>query len=111
MNILVAYATRHGDIAGIAERIAAGLRAAGLPAEARAVGEGQDLTPYQAIVLGSAASTATYAPLSAPVTVGREAMTCSCGGFSLCANACNIVSAQRPFIPPRNLAAKRALFP
>ena len=33
MNVLVAYATRHGATAGIAERIVAGLRSAGLQPE------------------------------------------------------------------------------
>ena len=39
MKILVAYATRHGATAGIAERIAATLTESGLPAEARPVGK------------------------------------------------------------------------
>jgi menaquinone-dependent protoporphyrinogen oxidase len=55
MNVLVAYATRHGATAGIAERIATTLRAAGLAAEARPVDEVQDLAPYDAVVLGGAA--------------------------------------------------------
>lgn len=55
MNILVAYASRHGSTAGIAERIAADLRSAGLPAEARPVTEIPDVTPYDAVVVGAAA--------------------------------------------------------
>jgi menaquinone-dependent protoporphyrinogen oxidase len=55
MTILVAYATRHGATAGIAERIAATLRAEGLPAEARPVTEVRDITPYDAVVIGGAA--------------------------------------------------------
>jgi menaquinone-dependent protoporphyrinogen oxidase len=55
MNVLVAYATRHGATAGIAERIADGLRTAGYPAEARPVGDIADLSPYDAFVVGSAA--------------------------------------------------------
>jgi menaquinone-dependent protoporphyrinogen oxidase len=55
MNVLVAYATRHGATAGIAERIADGLRAAGHSAEACPVGDITDLTPYNAFVVGSAA--------------------------------------------------------
>lgn len=55
MNVLVAYATRHGATAGIAERIASALRGAGLAAEAHPVGEVRDLAPYDAVVLGGAA--------------------------------------------------------
>lgn len=55
MTVLVAYATRHGATAGIAERIAAVLRTAGLPAEARPVDEVRDVTSYDAVVLGGAA--------------------------------------------------------
>jgi menaquinone-dependent protoporphyrinogen oxidase len=55
MNVLVAYATRHGSTAGIAERIAAGLRARGLSADARSVDDVDDVDPYDAFVVGSAA--------------------------------------------------------
>lgn len=55
MNVLVAYATRHGATAGIAERIAATLRAEGIDADARPVTEVHDVTPYDAVVLGGAA--------------------------------------------------------
>lgn len=55
MIILVAYATRHGSTAGIAERIAAGLRAAGLTATVSHVSDVHDVEPYDAVVLGGAA--------------------------------------------------------
>lgn len=55
MHVLVAYATRHGATAGIAERIAHALREAGLEAEARDVEEVDDLTGVDAVVVGSAA--------------------------------------------------------
>jgi menaquinone-dependent protoporphyrinogen oxidase len=55
MRVLVAYASRHGATVGIAERIADGLIAAGFEAEARSVKEVDDVTPYQAFVVGSAA--------------------------------------------------------
>ncbi|MEK0155872.1 flavodoxin domain-containing protein [Arthrobacter oryzae] len=54
MKVLVAYASRHGATAGIAERIAADLGAAGLPAEARSVSEYFDAAPYDAFVIGGA---------------------------------------------------------
>jgi menaquinone-dependent protoporphyrinogen oxidase len=52
---LVAYASRHGATAGIAERIAAALTAAGLSAEAHAVEDVKSVEPYDAVVLGGAA--------------------------------------------------------
>lgn len=55
MNVLVAYATRHGATGGIAERIAAGLRDAGLDAEARPIDEVGDIEGYDAFVVGGAA--------------------------------------------------------
>ena len=55
MNVLVAYATRHGATAEIAERIALRLQAAGLTAEAHPVTEVKDVGPYDAVVIGGAA--------------------------------------------------------
>jgi len=55
MRVLVAYATRHGATAGIAERVAAALTAAGLPAEAHPVEKVKDVGAYDAVVLGGAA--------------------------------------------------------
>ena len=55
MKVLVAYTSRHGSTAGIAERIAARINEGGLEAEARPVAEVQDVDPYEAVVLGSAA--------------------------------------------------------
>ena len=55
MHVLVAYATRHGSTAGIAERIAERLRAAGLEADARAASQVRDIGPYDAFVVGGAA--------------------------------------------------------
>lgn len=55
MKILVAYATRHGATAGIAERIAAILTESGRPAEARPVEEVTSVDGYDAVVLGGAA--------------------------------------------------------
>ncbi|KGN42994.1 flavodoxin domain-containing protein [Knoellia aerolata] len=55
MNVLVAYATRHGSTAGIAEHIAATLTERGLPAEAKPVEEVEGVDGYDAVVLGGAA--------------------------------------------------------
>jgi menaquinone-dependent protoporphyrinogen oxidase len=54
MSILVAYASRHGATAGIAERIAARLRAAGLDAVAQPANAVHDLAAHDAFVIGSA---------------------------------------------------------
>jgi menaquinone-dependent protoporphyrinogen oxidase len=52
-KILVAYASRAGSTAEVAERVAARLCAHGLAAEAKPVGEVADLSGYSAAVLGS----------------------------------------------------------
>jgi menaquinone-dependent protoporphyrinogen oxidase len=54
IHVLVGYATANGSTAGIAERIAAGLRGSGCEVDCRPVGA--DLPPggFDAIVLGSA---------------------------------------------------------
>jgi menaquinone-dependent protoporphyrinogen oxidase len=53
-RVLVAYATKHGTTAEIAEKIGQTLREAGLPADVLPVNRVGDLTPYKAVVLGSA---------------------------------------------------------
>lgn len=55
MKVLVAYATRHGATAGIADRIAETLVRAGVASEARPVEEIEGLEGYDALVLGGAA--------------------------------------------------------
>ena len=55
MSVLVAYASRHGATQGIAERIADRLRQDGVTAEALPANQVQDLAPYDACVVGSAA--------------------------------------------------------
>ncbi|MEI6362514.1 MAG: flavodoxin domain-containing protein [Actinomycetes bacterium] len=55
MTVLVAYSSRHGATTGIAERIADGLRAAGLPVDVRRIDDDQGVTGYDAFVIGSAA--------------------------------------------------------
>ncbi|WP_343045000.1 flavodoxin domain-containing protein [Pseudarthrobacter oxydans] len=55
MRILVAYATRHGATAGIAERLASRFAEGGIPAEAHPVTAVDDVALYDAVVLGGAA--------------------------------------------------------
>ena len=54
VQVLVAYATKYGATAEIAERIGQVLREAGLRADVLPADRVSDLTPYQAVVLGSA---------------------------------------------------------
>jgi menaquinone-dependent protoporphyrinogen oxidase len=55
MTVLVAYASRHGSTAGIAERIGSGLRSTGLLVEVRSVNDVRDVAGYDAFVVGGAA--------------------------------------------------------
>lgn len=55
MSVLVAYASRHGSTQGIAERIAARLRASGIDAEAVSVRDVRNPAAYDAYVVGGAA--------------------------------------------------------
>ena len=54
MPILVTYATKYGATAEIAEKIGEVLRQSGLPTDVLPVKEVGDLTPYTAVILGSA---------------------------------------------------------
>ena len=53
LRVLVAFASRSGSTAGIAESIARGLMDAGLDVDCRPAGDVTDVTPYDAVVLGS----------------------------------------------------------
>jgi menaquinone-dependent protoporphyrinogen oxidase len=53
-RILIAYATKYGATAEIAEKIGQVLRQAGLRADVLPADRVRDLTPYKAVVLGSA---------------------------------------------------------
>jgi len=54
VQVLVAYATKYGATAEIAEKIGQVLREAGVRADVLSADRVGDLTPYQAVVLGSA---------------------------------------------------------
>jgi len=62
MRILVAVASRHNATREIAELIADELQAAGLEADLRAADDVLDITPYDAVVLGSAVYTGDWLP-------------------------------------------------
>ncbi len=72
-RVLVAYASRHGATAGIAERIGQALQEAGVAADVRPCREVEDLTPYSAIVLGSGVYIGQWLQDAATFLVGNEA--------------------------------------
>jgi menaquinone-dependent protoporphyrinogen oxidase len=53
-KLLVAYASKHGSTAGIAEAVAEELRASGVDADLVEAGDARGLDPYDGVVLGSA---------------------------------------------------------
>ncbi|AQZ70489.1 flavodoxin [[Actinomadura] parvosata subsp. kistnae] len=61
-KILVAYGSRNGSTAGIAEMIAAEFAEQGFEAEARPAGQVRDLGAYGAVVLGGALYNARWHP-------------------------------------------------
>jgi menaquinone-dependent protoporphyrinogen oxidase len=54
MRVLVAYATKHGSTAGIAQAIGEELNGLGLQVDVRPVKTVRDVAPYGAVILGSA---------------------------------------------------------
>ncbi len=54
MNVLIAFASRHGSTREMANEIAEELRASGVDAELRAAGDVTSITGYDAVIIGSA---------------------------------------------------------
>ncbi|MBN1219260.1 MAG: flavodoxin domain-containing protein [Anaerolineae bacterium] len=61
-KILVAYASRTGSTAGVAEAIGQTLAESGASVEVRPMSEIKDLTPYRAVVAGSAIQGGQWLP-------------------------------------------------
>ena len=86
-RLLVGYATAAGSTAGIAERIADGLRAAGAQVVCRPVGPDLDPAPFDALVVGSAVHDMAWLPpavdfLARAATCGRPTWCFSVGGLT-----------------------------
>ena len=60
--VLVTYASRSGSTAGVAEAIGETLRENGIPADVLPMQEVDDLTPYSAVVAGSAIQDGKWLP-------------------------------------------------
>ncbi|MET9295811.1 flavodoxin domain-containing protein [Streptomyces sp. NPDC003077] len=61
-QVLVAYGTKNGSTAQIAQAIAEVLTERGMTADARAAGEVADIAPYTAVILGGALYTGRWHP-------------------------------------------------
>ena len=72
-RVLVAYATKYGATAEIAERIGEVLRQEGLQADVRPAAEVSDLSAYKAVVLGSAVYIGQWRKPAARFLMANEA--------------------------------------
>ena len=87
-RVFVGYATAAGSTAGIAERIAGGLRAAGCEVVCRRAGPDLDPTAFDALVIGSAVHNMAWltpaVDLLSRIPIGRQRSTwcLSVGGVS-----------------------------
>lgn len=65
MNVLVAYGSKYGATAEIAEKIGLKLKASGLKTHVFPASHVKDLTPYDAVILGSAVYAGHWMPEAA----------------------------------------------
>lgn len=86
IRVLVTYATAAGSTAGVAERIAAGLRGSGVDVLCRPAGPDLDVRPFDAFVVGSAVHDMTWLQPALDVlgrvsATGRPVWCFSVGGI------------------------------
>jgi menaquinone-dependent protoporphyrinogen oxidase len=75
-RILVAYATRHGATAEVAEAVAEAIRGSGAEVEILPAADAADLTPYDAVVLGSPIYSSEWLPAATEfVSAHRAALS------------------------------------
>jgi len=72
-KILVAYASRNGATAGVAEAIGKTLAESGAQVEVRPMSEVSDLSPYRAVVAGSAIQGGQWLPEAMQFVRGHQA--------------------------------------
>jgi menaquinone-dependent protoporphyrinogen oxidase len=72
-DVLVTYATRAGATAGVADAIGRALAAAGLPVSVQPMAAVHDLSPYRAVVAGSAIQGGAWLPEAMAFVTARRA--------------------------------------
>jgi menaquinone-dependent protoporphyrinogen oxidase len=85
-KILVAYASRSGSTGGVAEAIGKTLAESGAQVEVRLMKDVQDLTPYQAVVAGSAIQGRQWLPEAMQFVQAHQADIARkpCAAFLVC---------------------------
>ncbi len=75
-KILIAYATRAGSTAEVAQKIAEVIAAKGLEVEVLPVRKVKDLAPYRAVIVGSAIRAAHWLPEAMDFVEAHKAQLC-----------------------------------
>jgi menaquinone-dependent protoporphyrinogen oxidase len=73
-KVLIAYASMHGSTGEIADVLAKDLCAAGASVDIRLVGNVKDLSPYQAVVVGSAIRSDRWLPEATEFVAGHRSI-------------------------------------
>jgi menaquinone-dependent protoporphyrinogen oxidase len=73
-KILIAYASMHGSTGRVAEAIAKDLCAAGASVDVRLVGDIKDISPYRAVIVGSAIRSEEWLPEAKEFVVHNRAI-------------------------------------
>ena len=73
-KVLIAYASMHGSTGEVADALAKDLCAAGASVDIRLVGNVKDLSPYQAVVVGSAIRSDRWLPEATEFVAGHRSI-------------------------------------